>query len=122
MLLAPPGAPIPRAGAILSLAANLALEVLAWGGIALVLGSLARRRAAAAGAAGLLALAMFLLDLLGRLWEPTRQLSRLSPFHYFSPFRMIAGGVISGRDAAVLGAIALTGFVVARIGYARRDL
>ena len=122
LLLAPATTRGPEPRVILSLAANLALVVLAWGAIALAIGSLSRRRAAAAGAAGLLVLAMFLLDLLGRLWEPTHQLSRLSPFHYFSPFRLIGGAPLAGRDVAVLGAIALAGFAVARIGYARRDL
>jgi ABC-2 type transport system permease protein len=122
LLLAPPALRGPERRVILSLAANLALVVLAWGAVALALGSLARRRAAAAAVTGLLALAMFLLDVLGRLWEPARELSWISPFHYFSPFPVIGGAPLPGKDLVVLAAIAVTGYAAARIGYARRDL
>ena len=122
LLLAPASVPGPAPRVILSLAANLALAVLAWGAIALTLGSLARRRAAAAGTTGLLALAMFILDYVGRLWEPARGLSRLSPFHYFSPFPLIGGAPLPGRDVVTLAVIFLAGCVAAHVVYARRDL
>ena len=122
LLLAPASVPGPAPRVILSLAANLALAVLAWGAIALTLGSLARRRATAAGSTGLLALAMFILDYVGRLWEPARGLSRLSPFHYFSPFPLIGGAPLPGRDVVTLAVIFLAGCVAAHVVYARRDL
>jgi len=122
LLLAPASVPGPAPRVILSLAANLALAVLAWGAIALTLGALARRRAAAVGTAGLLALAMFILDYVGRLWEPARGVSRLSPFHYFSPFPLIGGAPLPGRDVMALAGIFLGGCVIAHMVYARRDL
>jgi ABC-type transport system involved in multi-copper enzyme maturation permease subunit len=122
LLFAPRTVPWPAPRVILSLAANLSLIVTAWGAIALAIASVAKRRAAAAGATGLLVLGMFILDAVGRLWTPLRDVARISPFHYFSPFPLIAGAPLPGQDIAVLGAIALTGFAVAHVAYARRDL
>lgn len=122
LLLAPATVPGPAPRVILALAANLSLIVVAWGTIALVVGSLARRRGHAAGATALLALAMFILDAVGRLWQPLRQVSRFSPFHYFSPFPLIAGTPLPLGDVVALAAIGLAGFVLATIAFGRRDL
>lgn len=122
LLLAPRTAPWPAPRVILSLAANLALIVVAWGVIALVIASRARRRAATAGATGVLVLGMFILDAVGRLWNPLREAAWISPFHYFSPFPLIGGAPLPGRDVAVLAAIVVAGFAVAHVAYARRDL
>lgn len=121
-LLAPDSTLAPEARVILALAANLVLIVAAWGALALALGAFARRRATAAAVTGLLALAMFILDYVGRLWQPAAQVSRLSPFHYFSPFPLIGGAPLPAGDVGALLAIVLAASAVAYLGYARRDL
>jgi hypothetical protein len=118
----PRAAPWPAPRVILSLAANLSLIVLAWGGIALCVASLARRRGAAAGAAGVLVLATFILDAVGRLWAPLREVARVSPFHYHSPFPLIAGAPLPGRDVAALAGTFVAGCAAAYLVYQRRDL
>lgn len=120
--LAPAGATLPPARVVASLAANLALLVLAWGGIALMFASFARRRATAAAVCGFLAFLMFVLDWVGRLWETVRPLSRLSPFHYFSPFAMIGGQPLDRVDLVALAAIFVATSIVANVLYSRRDL
>lgn len=121
-MLAPPTARVPEPRVILSLAANLGLVVIAWGAIALALASLAKRRVTAAVACGLLAFATFILDYVGRFWDAVKGISRISPFHYFSPFEMIAGRPLRMTDVAVLIAIAIAASVLAHAAYARRDI
>jgi ABC-2 type transport system permease protein len=112
--------PAPRL--ILSLAVNLALIVVVWGVLALLIASRAHRRGAAAGATAVLVLATFILDAVGRLWDPLRVAAFLSPFHYFNPFPLIAGAELPVGDVMVLAAVAVAGFVLAHLAYARRDL
>lgn len=118
----PADAPRPLPRTIGSLALALGLMAWCWGGIALAAGSFVRRRAVASGLAGMTALATFLLDYLGRVWTPARAASRLSPFHYFEPMRLVAGASLPVRHVAVLFAIGLAGVIVAYVTFARRDL
>jgi hypothetical protein len=121
-VFAPASARAPQAAVVLSLGLNLAALVLAWGGIALAMASISRRRATVAGACGLMAFAMFVLDYVGRFWASLTPASRVSPFHYYDPFAMIGGRSLSPSDVATLGAIFVAGAVFATVAYARRDL
>jgi putative exporter of polyketide antibiotics len=67
-------------------------------------------------------LAAYLVDYLGRIWDPARLASRLSPFHYFEPMTIISGGPINLANLAALGAVAVAGIAVAYVRFARRDL
>jgi ABC-type transport system involved in multi-copper enzyme maturation permease subunit len=118
----PREAPRPDAAVIRSLAVILGAVSLCWGGIALALASAARRRATATGTAAVAALAAFLLDYLGRIWEPARLVSRLSPFHYFEPTTIAAGLPPNGGDLVVLLTIAAAATAIAYVVFARRDL
>jgi beta-exotoxin I transport system permease protein len=104
------------------LALNLGVIAWCWGGIALAAASVAKRRVTAAACAGILALATYLLDYLGRVWQPAQELSRLSPFHYFEPLPLIAGNGLDVRDIAVLLVIGLLGSVTSYVLFSRRDL
>ena len=118
----PPEAPKPPARMILSLALSLGSVMACWAGLALAAASVARRRALAAGAVGVAALGAFMLDYLGRAWEPARSISTLSPFHYFDPSQLITGAPLDIRNVTVLiavGAIAAAGGAVA---FSRRDI
>src|SRR5207253_5670951 len=73
-----------------SLALNLGLLLLCWGGVAMAFGAACRRTVATA-VTGLLALTALLLDLTGRLWPPANRVAWLSPFRYFIPFDIVMG-------------------------------
>lgn len=121
-IMTPPGATPPDTSVLLSLAANVSLLVLAWGGIATMIASLTKRRAVATATCGFLAFAMFVFDYVGRFWDAVKPYSRISPFHYFSPFAMIGGAPLPRVDVIVLIAIFVVTIVVANVAYSRRDL
>jgi ABC-2 type transport system permease protein len=112
----------PSFALIRSLATALGAIVLCWGGIALAIASGARRRATAVGVTAVTTLAAYLVDYLGRIWDPARLAGRLSPFHYFEPMAMIAGSAMNASNVAVLFAIGIIGVAIAYIRFARRDL
>jgi ABC-2 type transport system permease protein len=120
--LAPPDAEWPSAALVRSLAVNLWLVLLCWSGVALAIGAAARRRSVAGGIAGLLALAAFLIDYVGRLWAPIESIAWLSPFRYFSPFDIVRSETVPGKNVAVLLGIAAAGFIAAYVAFARRDI
>jgi ABC-2 type transport system permease protein len=121
-MFAPANATWPPASLIHSLAINLAMLTLCWGGIAMAIGAAASRRSVAGGAAGLLALTTFLLDYVARLWQPAEKIAWLSPFRYYNPFDLITGSPLSIKNVAVLGTIALAGFAASYVLFARRDI
>jgi len=120
--LAPADAVRPSVHLIGSLALNLGLLMLCWSAVALAIAAAARRRSVAGASAGVLALAAFLLDYLGRLWQPVESLAKLSPFRYFSPFDLIVGGRLPMKNVAVLLGITLAGFLAAYVLFSRRDI
>ena len=120
--LAPPGVEWPSAALISSMAINLGLLTLSWGGIAMAIGAASRRRAVAGSFTGLLALATFLLDYVARQWHPAESIAWVSPFHYFSPFDLLLGASLSDRDVMVLIGMALLGFGLAWVIFSRRDI
>ena len=120
-MLAPANAVWPSVRIVLSLAANLGLLLLCWGGVALALGSICRRTVASA-VTGLMALVSLLLDLAGRLWPPADKVAWLSPFRYFIPFDLVMGTELPVENAIVLWAIAMTGFTLAYFLFSQRDV
>ncbi|HEY6391214.1 MAG TPA: hypothetical protein VIX89_08055 [Bryobacteraceae bacterium] len=120
--LAPRNIVWPSAKLIRSLAINLGLLMLSWSGVAMAIGSASRRRSIAGGAAGLLALAAFLLDYIGLLWKPAESVAWLSPFRYYRPFDLVMGNPLPAKNLAVLAAIAVAGFVAAYVLFSRRDI
>jgi len=120
-LFAPPNIPWPSPRQLSVLSLPLALLVLAWSGVALALGSACRRGAAAATTA-LLAFGALLLDWAHRIWAPIDWIARLSPFYYFNPYELVATGSLRLPDLLILGAIALTGFILSYLIFSRRDI
>jgi len=120
--LAPKDIAWPGPRLISSLATNLGLLVLCWGGIAMAVGSASRRRSVAGALAGLLALATFLLDYVGRAWQPAESLAWLSPFRHYSPFELLMGKELSTTNILVLAGIAVAGFALAYLVFSRRDI
>jgi len=121
-LFAPEGIAWPSPSLILSLGGLMAALMVCCGGVALAIGSAARRRGVAGASAGLLVFALFLLDVVARVWEPARLLARLSPFHYFDPIRLAIGQPIAWWHPAVLLSAGAAGTIVALVVYRRRDL
>jgi hypothetical protein len=122
LLLTPATAVRPALSVVASLATGLGFLMLAWGSIALAVASWSRRRATAGAFCGFLAFAMFVLDYLGRFWDPARTLSAISPFHYFDPFGMIGGAALQLADVLALVSFAAVSVAVALVAYAKRDL
>jgi ABC-2 type transport system permease protein len=120
--LAPRSIAWPSSRLIRSLALNLALLMLCWSAVALAIGAAARRRGVAGALAGVLALAMFLLDYTGRLWRPAESVAWLSPFRYYSPFDMVMGGRLPLRNVVTLVGITVAASVAAYILFSRRDI
>jgi ABC-2 type transport system permease protein len=120
--LAPEGATGPTPRLLASLAANLGALVLSWGALALAVGVISRRRAVAGSIMGVAAFCAFLLDYLARLWKPLGSIAWISPFRYYSPMELIMGQPLPTRHLWVLGGVTLSGFVIAYVLCARRDV
>ncbi|HZT75897.1 MAG TPA: hypothetical protein VFA27_04515 [Vicinamibacterales bacterium] len=119
---APAEIPAPGARVIASLAISLGSVMICWGGVTMAIASITRRRAVAGASVGVAALAAFLLDYLGRAWDPARSISVVSPFHYFEPTALIMGGSLNTADVAVLVGIGVAGAALAWAIFARRDI
>jgi beta-exotoxin I transport system permease protein len=120
--LAPRDVEWPSAKLILSLVVNLGVLMLCWNGVATAIGAASRRRSVAGGLAGLLSLAMFLLDYVARAWRPAETVAWLSPFRYYSPFDLVMGNPLPAKNIMVLAAIAVSGFALAYVVFSRRDI
>lgn len=118
----PANAPHASARLIVSLAISLGAVMVCWSGVALAVAAAARRRSVAAGIVGIAALTAFLLDYVGRAWDPARRVSMISPFHYFDPTALVAGQPLSAANIGVLVAIGVVGMIVAAIVFSRRDI
>jgi ABC-2 type transport system permease protein len=112
----------PPFGVFMRLAISLAAVMACWGGIGLAIGMLSRRRAVAASIAGVLALTAYLLDYLGRAWEPAATVSWLSPFHYFEPMTVIMGQSLSAFNTTLLVTIGIAGAIASYVAIGRRDI
>ena len=118
----PADAPHTPPKLIVSLAFSLGCVMVCWAGIALGVAAAARRRSVAAGAVGIVALTAYLLDYIGRVWDPARTISRISPFHYFDPTALVAGQPLSVSNAVVLVGAGIAGAVVGAVVFSKRDI
>ncbi|MCI0338732.1 MAG: ABC transporter permease [Acidobacteria bacterium] len=120
--LAPKDIAWPAPYLILSLAINLGLLMMCWGGIAMAIGSVSRRRSVAGALTGLLALSMFLLDYVAGAWQPAESVAWLSPFRYYNPLELLMDNTLQTSKLLVLAAVAVAGFGLAYIFFSRRDI
>jgi len=120
--LAPSGAEWPTGELIRSLALNLGVLMVCWGGIALAAASRARRRSVAGSVVGLLALATFLLDYVARAWQPAESIAWLSPFRYYAPLDLVMGKQIPAHNLWILAGVAACGFGISYFLFSRRDI
>jgi hypothetical protein len=120
-MFAPPNEAGPPARQTASLALDLAMLLLSWGGVAMAFGA-ACRPGVARPAASLIAFAALLLDYAQKLWPALECVGWLSPFCYFTPFELVMGDPLPVENLMVLGAIALTGFTLAYSIMSQRDI
>jgi ABC-2 type transport system permease protein len=120
-MFAPPDASGPPAWQTASLALDLAMLLLCWGGVALAFGA-ACRPGVARPATSLIAFAALLLDYAQKLWPALECVGWLSPFKYFTPFERVMGDPLPVENLLVLGAIAMTGFTLAYFTISHRDI
>lgn len=119
----PEGASPPSTTVLLKLSANLVAVAWSFGALSLMLATLTRRRAAAAGTAGVVALALYLLDFLAGISPGVRPYGPVSPFHYFEAMPIVTGMAVDWqRDVTVLLMAAAVLGAVAFGAYSRRDL
>lgn len=120
-LFAPPGIAGPPPRQTASLALNLGMLLMCWGGVAMAFGA-AARRGAAGTAVSLVAFTALILDYAQKLWPPLERIGWLSPFRYFTPFELVMGDPLPVENILVLSAIALTGFILAYFIISQRDI
>jgi hypothetical protein len=118
----PADAEPPAFGVFWRLVISLATLIACWGGITLAIGTASRRRSVAASVAGVLALTAYLLDYLGRAWQPAATVSKLSPFHYFEPMSVLTTGSLNVTNAALLLVIGIAGTLTGYLAIGRRDI
>ena len=121
-MVAPEGVAGPSPQLIRSLIINLGVLMLCWGGVALAISSISRRRSVAGAVAGLLALTTFLLDYVARTWESAQALGWLSPFKYYSPLDLVMGLALPAKNLWILGGVTVSSFALAFWLFSRRDI
>jgi beta-exotoxin I transport system permease protein len=112
----------PSVRLVLSLVASLGALAWCWAGVAMAIAVRAPRRGVAGAATGVLALAAFLIDYVGRVWPAAQGSARLSPFHYYSPMELVMGTPLRSDHLTVLLAVGCAGFATSYVLFARRDI
>ncbi len=114
--------PAPDPATIAAIMVNLWALLIAWGGIAMAVASVVRRRGQAVGLVAAAALVTVLIDYLARAWTTIRQVAWVSPFHFYSPLEIVTGAPLSTASVATLLAIGAVGATTAFVVFGRKDL
>ncbi len=123
LALAPAGVARPALKTQALLAFNLLAEAWWFAALGLLAAAIVRRRSIAIGAAGLLAIALYLFNLVAEISPTMRPYRSFTPFHYFNSPLLISGSDQEWPgDVALLIVSAAALAVAAWRGYARRDL
>ena len=107
---------------------NLAAVAWCFGAAALAAGAWSRRRGSAQAMISVGAIALYLIEIVGKFWSRAEWASWLSPFHYFQGAAILkgyadfGGRLDRGWDLAVLLVAGLVGVVLAYFVFQRRDL
>jgi ABC-2 type transport system permease protein len=103
-------------------ALGLTTLLLAFGGMALLLASKAKRRGPAASQIVALTLASFLVEILADLWSGLSWIRWASPFHYFKPIQAAIGASTPWLNSVVLLAIFAVAAALALFRFSRKDV
>jgi ABC-2 type transport system permease protein len=112
----------PAVRMVTKLAANLVAVSWCLGALALAASTMLSRRGAAAGSTGVIAFALYLLNALADVSPTFKPYGPYSPFHYYQPMAVIAGGSRWQSDIAVLLVVAAVLCAIAYAAWSRRDL
>jgi ABC-2 type transport system permease protein len=116
-----PGAPLQPSRMLLA-ALESALLLLAIGTLAVLVSAYSSERGRALSWVLGITIGMYAANFLLVLWEPTRDLARLTFFWYFSPGATIQRGDVDWGDVAVLAGWSVAASAVAIWHFQRRDL
>lgn len=108
---------------------NVAALIFAMSGLTMVFSAWGRFRNRVIGVAVLIALLMFLINVVGQLWDVLAPWRPFTVFYYFQPQSIFLHqkwttnlGGFSVNVVAVLAAVGLAGYALALIRFCRRDL
>jgi len=106
---------------------NVGLLVFAVSGITMLLSATGRFRGRVLGAAVLLALLQFLVNVIGQLWTPMEPLRPCTVFYWYQPQPIILDAQWATRGMiwagfGVLAAVGAMGYALAWVTFCRRDL
>ena len=102
---------------------NVAGLAFAVNGLTLWLSAMGRSRTRVWGVAVVLALVMFLVNVLGQLWEPLAYLRPLTVFYYYQPQPIILRPETAAWwHLGVLAGVGAAGYLLALAAFCRRDL
>jgi ABC-2 type transport system permease protein len=121
-LFAPAGAQWPSMATILTLAAHIVAVATCFGALSLALGSVVSRRSAAFGPTAMVAVGLYLTNVLAASWRPAQWVDLISPFHYFQGASIAAGLTEPMKDLFVLAAMATGLMAIAYWRFSTRDL
>ena len=108
-------------GDLLAACTMLALLGLAFGGMALAIGTATGRRTLALAVAGSLAVLAFIVNAVGPTVDWLRPLRPLSPFRWYQDPDVLSGG-LHPTNVLVLSGVALVTYAIAQLAFERRDL
>jgi ABC-2 type transport system permease protein len=120
--------PLQRLEPLLFLPGLVAVGGMLWAasGLTIWLSSMGRSRPRVWGGAALLLLSLYLINVIGQLWQPLEPLRRLTLFYYYQPQDMILPGrvepMLIAQRLGVLFGVGAAGYVLAWITFCRRDL
>lgn len=120
--LAPDGARRPSFQAMGLMAAHLVAIAWCIGTLGLAIAAFVSRRTSAMGPAAIVAVSLYLLDVLAGAWAPIARVAIVSPFHYYQGASVLAGTADSARDFRVLAMMSAFATVVAYWRFSRRDV
>ncbi|HEX8941086.1 MAG TPA: ABC transporter permease subunit [Candidatus Limnocylindrales bacterium] len=109
---------LDKVAAAVALATLLAL---AFGALTLAIAAFTGERAVALGIAGAVLVVTYFVNALAPMVDALDRIRGLSPFYYYIGSDPVRNGLDVGH-AAILGALAVTLFVVALVAFERRDL
>ena len=104
------------------LAANLVAVSWCVGSLALAASAVLSRRGSAAGGAGVIAFALYLLNAIAEISPRFKPYGPYSPFHYYQPMAIVAGGSGWMGDILLLVGVAAVFCAIAYLAWSRRDL
>jgi len=104
------------------LALNFFLLNAAWYGVALVLSVFARESGRVTGAAFLLALLSYVVQMLGKMWPAAGLLLPYSIYNYYAPAEILIQEASTAKALAVLGSVLVCSLGFSLWRFQRRDI